>query len=353
MIYRYQFFFIILLNCFGNVFALSAYMSSVGSFIWPVFVLGSVIGSVICYLCVTSLKRFGNIKNAFSAVFGKQLSNAVFIVYYLYFVFCAAMTVNMFSNVTYENTLYDLPLYFMIIAFCVVCSAASTASSTSLGRCAVIFGSICLAFFIIAAGIDFSTGNLTDLMPLYELDSEKTLKGTAFSVGIMSGESFAPIMLFGNTLNKKSISITTFLSVLAGNLLTSLVIISGITVSGQTTWLFPAAYAARPIVISFGKIMKNFGMVVLSAYFLCVVYKVTFLIHSSAKSISQFIPKYGNIISAIISGTLMLMITLSLSQGSMKSSEDYIKLYPYFSVVPTFILPTVMIILPKIKKLPK
>ncbi len=337
-IYKYQYFFTMLVFSFASVFLLTSQLDIYGSRIWPLYIVANIIGTIFNYLFIKSVDFL---------VSESLLSKIFRLIYIVFYIITSAMLINFLSSYCFESCYFKIKSGSFAILICLICFYFSTCEITNISRTAFLFGIICLLYYVFNISLSILCGRIESLFPVEFIGEKESIISLLYFISVSNGEMTA-LLFYSNDVKNLIKRKHLIFYIMVSGLLTSLIIIAFIMSHGQTTWLFDSYYTLNPNDSCSKGYIRTFGIIILSVYYISTLIKAGIMLRSATEMLGDLLKSASKSIN-VLCIIIVYFITVILTEGSSEISKFYPMIYLYISIVPVFIIPLIL----NIKKLSK
>lgn len=279
-LHYYQYVFMAALFTAAGIFlpALVRNTAGTGAYLCYLFALPAGIAGVVVTCAV--FKRAKGPLAAYSYAFGKTAARVICAVNAVWLTFLCAQLLAYYALFALNDSAMSSLALFIIPVSAGICFAACGKTS-SLGRTAVILGSVILIAAAVFFGISLFGGKLSNLYTLRPPDSADTLvRITGCLWALMFSETSAVTALSGALENRDKLIRSTVLPVLAGGIAVLITFILDVIINGQTSGAYEPSYGAA-------KDTSGVAVIAAAALFFASVFRCTVCLHSAGVYFTQ------------------------------------------------------------------
>lgn len=323
---------------------------------WLSIILGTLLGIGIVYIYTTLGLMFPtqNIIQYSETILGKWIGKGVGLLY-IWFPFHLGSLVLRNSTDYVRMVGYpDTPTVVISGIFLVVIAYAIRGGIETLGRVnevTIPFRELTVLCVIIFSLKEFKWENIT---PILADGVQPVLNSSLLPATFPFGETILFAMILPNISNIDKIKKSYFISILAGGFLLTISVLLAILVLGPTITSrlnFPTHSVIRYINIAdFITNLDAFGMLLwTSSNFI----KIAICYYCAVIGIAQWfkLSDYKSIVNPV--GVLMLIFSITLYKNHIEHATFAIKIWPFYSLPFELLLPLLMLIVSKIRRLDK
>lgn len=333
-LYTYQYCFLMLMSCLGNLFLVEAVYDHVGNGAYMAFLLCIPVGLLIVLLHLLLFRRIKDhsLEEIYEYALGKWVGRIIEVCIALFFVVMVCLMMSYYSLHTSENLLGGQNVALFAIPIALVCAYAACRGVGTVGRMAVLAGSVMLAVSIVAAALQIFSGRADHLFPVLGTDAEN-LARMVFALSIIEFGGMLPVVFFLPQTGKSYQWKPSVISMFAGNLLIALFAVGELMVSGQSTAMGQVAYYSAPVlpVMDAVDALKVF---VTAAYFFAAAFRITInacaagrlLRHAFQAKKAKWLP-----LPICVAG---LVVSLVLEGNSVQTTGFLLYIYPLIGLIP-------------------
>lgn len=328
MLYSYQYIFMILLMSLSDLLVMGVVKDAPAA----AYIPGLSAGVVSVFVQAAFIKKGGGITSSAEAAFGRGGMAASGLLCG-WFVFSAGCILAFYADYTVKTVLEGVPTLLLILPMSFVAVYAATRTGETLGRMAVLLGSVMIVAAVVALVLALGKGNLRRLG---SLEGATDIKYFGAIWALQFGDIFAVAAFLPKLAKDKGAFKKTILPVIAGGVFTALFAAARIMLSG-----YESGAAFIPAERS-GDILQTVGGIKLlstCAYFLSVIFRLCVVIRISADCSAHSFLKKRPSWSAAVCAAIMAGIAFAVSGDVEETSGFIISVYPVAAAVFTVLLP--------------
>jgi len=282
------------------------------------------------FLIVTAaLVRRRSFPEVCQKTFGRTGGAGMLLLYSAWFLFSGALSLSYYGRYSTETVLGGMSAARFLIPLGLVALYAARQGTRPLGRLGFLLGIPLLAGTLLSAALKLGSGDLRCLLPAANVTPGEFFGAAAAGCAVSFGDLTCAILLAPRVTRPRRLFALTLCASAVGNLAVFALMIGGIALSGQSTWLYEAAYL-RPIVSDALLEAVGAGSVVLvCAYFLSMLFRVCLLLNAATECAASVLLRVPKKRLAVFAGGAMLLLSLFLFGSSAEAASFYRYEYPF------------------------
>lgn len=323
---------------------------------WIVVIFGVIVGLLFIWIYMTLMKNFPN-KNLVEIndlVYGPVIGKIFSCIYVFFFLTLSSLTLKDLGDFIGAAIMPDTPTIVIFISFMLICAWAVKGGIQVVTRYSLFFTLAALLIAIATIFLTFNHMNFNNFLPIFNQPIIKYVQGTHIITVIPFGELVVFLMIAPNIERaNKGIKKYFILGFLIGGMGMILVVLRDIAVLGNTITLFslPSFETLRLTSISttLSRMEVLFAVILIILYF----FKMCFLYYVTVLAISQIfkLDSYKNLVVGV--GVIMTIYSFNLYSSIIQHIEYGSNITPFQWFIYEFLLPSITLIVAKIRKVPE
>jgi spore germination protein KB len=323
---------------------------------WLGVMFGIVLTLPVIWLYRTLMLEFPdkNLLQVLEQVFGKILGKIIGIGYAWFFLTLAALNLSDLSHFTNLSIMNDTPAVVLMI-ICIIVSAWAIKYGinvvTRFSAAFVIFEFIVTATFLLLV---INQLEMKNFLPIFAMEPIKYIQGTHVSATIPFGELVVFLMLTPNLkLDGKKITKYWFGGVAMGMFTVLGVLMRDIAILGETMELFKLPGLITIRLISMGEAFSRMEILFALALMVLLFFKVTLLCYVSTVTFAYIFKTKAYRYLALITGVLVITYIPILFKTPIEKIAFARRFAPFLFMLFEIIIPFVIYIVAKMRKMPQ
>jgi spore germination protein KB len=319
---------------------------------WIVTIVGFIITLFLLSIYTSLSNKFPgkDLIEIHDIVYGKYLGKALSLLYIFFFWFPILADLRFIADffATYLFPKIDIIIFISIIV--IVTMYAVKKGLQTIARLSTIIALITLISFVFFSIFTIKDLDISNLLPIFELNLRDFIQGLNIVVTIPFGEIILFIMLFPYTNPKSSIKKYSFLGLSIGALYCLIVIIRNVLVLGNITPIHVFQIYQVAKLINVGDIIVRTEVLIALIILFDIFVKICIYYLTALLAITQFLKL--NSYKPLIIPFGIITIVLSITLFDSEVYEYYIatNIYPIFGIPFIIIFPIISFIIACIKK---
>lgn len=318
---------------------------------WIVLLTGFII-ALFLLLVYTSLSKKYPDKNLIemnSVIYGHYLGGFMSILYIYFFWFLIPSNVRRISDIYGTYLLPETDISVFIIIIILVCIYTIRKGVEVIARVGFILSVMIFISSILITVFSINNMNLSNFLPLFQINLKEFIQGTNIMVSIPWGEMVIFLMIFPYVDDKKQIKKFSFWGLIMGSIYFLVVILRNTAVLGniESILVLPSYQVTR--FINIGEIFTRMeiwaGIILLIDSFsrICLFYYATVL------SIAQFfkLRSYNPLVIPV--GIISVVLSITMYSSPMEEAY-YVSIYSIYAITFVILFPVLSLIIACIKK---
>lgn len=320
---------------------------------WLCILLGMILACICTWISASLAEKFPN--DNFVAYTGKIVSKPVSIIitigFILKIIFSLSMELRIFSEILKQTILFHTPSYVISICMLLIGAYGAVKGYETRGRIAeILIFIILIPLFIIFAFTAFDT-DYTNLMPFFDAEGKDLFFGGVFSLFTFNGIEFIllayPYLKNKKTAKKESIKAVVFTGIIMT--LITLITIAKLGPYDIKKQIWPVLEIMNTADLP-GAFIERQDAVVMSFWIMSVFIIINAGIYFSSLLSKNIFNKGKNVWH--VAAVFVIVFVISLIPGDISeiiSLND--KIYIYLGAPYIFIIPLLLLIVAKIRKI--
>ncbi len=319
---------------------------------WICVVFGSILACFCVWILTSLAEKFPN--DSFVTYCGKIVTKPVAYIITAGFVVKIILTVSMelriFSEIVKQTILFNTPYYVISICMLLLGAYGALKGYESRGRIAeilifIIFIPLFIIFGFVASGADY-----TNLLPFWDFNNKSLILGSVVSLFMFSGIEFVllayPYLNNSKKAKKESIKAVVFIGIIMSVI--TLVTIAKFGPFDIKNQIWPVLELMNTVDIP-GAFLERQDAIVMSFWIMSVFIIINAGIFFSALLSKDVINKGKNFWYIIAISVIVFFV--SIIPNDIKQVIDFTnRIYIYFGAIYSFLIPLLLLIIAKIRK---
>ncbi|KZL92500.1 GerAB/ArcD/ProY family transporter [Clostridium magnum] len=319
---------------------------------WLVLLAGYTI-TLFLLLVYTSLsKKYPgrNLIEINNILYGRYLGKVMSILYIWYFWYIIAanfrFTADFFSTYLFPET--DISVFIVILA--IICAYAIKKGIEVIARSSFILSILTIIIAILITVLTIKDMNLSNFLPLFQINLKQFVQGTNLMVSIPFGEIVTFLMIFPYVNDMKQVKKSAFMGLIIGAMFFLTVILRNIAVLGNigSIHFLPSYQVAR--LINVGDFITRMEILIALVLIFNEFVKICIFYCATVLSISQFFKMRSYKPLVIPVGIISIVLSIIMFDSPAEHADFAATIYVIY-VIPTIIIfPVISLIIASIKK---
>lgn len=323
---------------------------------WLAIIFASVICIPIIFLYKAIMVKFPkhDFIEVLRIVFGNFFGNFIAILYMLFFILLTALNLNELGDFAKLTVMFNTPKIVLIVISMIVAVFAVRFGFGVVTRFSMAFTFLEFIIVGISILIVLNQIDISSFQPMFNLELIKYVQSTHVILTIPIGETVVFLMLSPNIeIDKKKITKYWFGGIAMGVGTMFFVMLRDIGVLGNTMHLFQLPGLITLRLANLGEAFSRMEILFAAALMFLMFFKVSLLLYISAKSVSSFFKIKSMKNLALILGTFVILLSMTLFSDPVFHSESAKEHTVFVWTLLEILIPILLFIVALIRKLPK
>lgn len=330
--------------------------SAPGPIRWITALVGALEGLLVASIYVLLAERFqrkGFVQISLT-VFGPWLGLLPSLLFFLFTLQLGGLVLENFGDYFNIAVMQQSPLAFFIIPLAIACIYAVRSGIEVLARVAVLLVPITLLVITSLTLFLIPQYRLSNLLPIFPVGIGELLRGAHGFAMFPFAETVAFMMVLPALSSRRSSARPLFTAMLAGGVLLAAITLRNAAALGVVLGeeVYPSHAAARLIRVE--DVFTRLEILVAANFLTMGFLKISVLLYSASLSLAQILRTNSH--KTLVIPVCIMMVVLALtgfSHGFAENADFAQNTWPIYAPVFTILLPTIVLLVAVIRRIPK
>jgi spore germination protein KB len=311
---------------------------------------------ILCFLLKVYLnlaQRFPdkNIIEINDITYGAYLGKFISLIYIYHFWFIVAANLRFIADFFSSFLMQETDIIVFIMAIGITCIYVIRKGLEVFARMAPFFAIFTIVAAIMIAVMLFSEYDITNILPMFQLNLIQLLQGVNVITAIPFGELLIFLMIFPSVVDKQNIKKYSFKGMFIGVAFFLLIIVRNTIALGVVGQLEIQSSFQIAKLIDIADIISRLESLIAVVLLFNIFMKISIFCYGTVLGVAQIfkLKTYKHIVSPIV--IISMIFSITMYESPVNQSYTATNIYPVYAWIPEILFPIISLIIAKIRNL--